>query len=110
VLVLAALLSMLSSCSLNTIVVNPNFDLKKIKRITVLDSETIPKSGFRDHCFGSFNGISLDSGYDIIERNALDAILREHNLAVSGMIDPSQLIEIGKLCGVDAVIVATYSF
>jgi len=42
--------------------------------------------------------------YSVIERQAIDKILKEQNFQNSGRVDPSNAAQIGKLLGVDAVI------
>ena len=42
--------------------------------------------------------------YRIVEREKLNRILDEHNLAMSGIVDESTAAEIGKLAGADALI------
>ena len=42
--------------------------------------------------------------FDVIERTQLDAILKEHNLAAQGMIDPTTAVQAGKILGVDYIL------
>jgi curli biogenesis system outer membrane secretion channel CsgG len=48
-----------------------------------------------------------DGKYSMIERNAIDKILNEQNFANSDRVDPSTAAKIGKILGVDAVIMGT---
>ena len=48
-----------------------------------------------------------DAKYSVIERNALDKILNEQNFANSDRADPATAAKIGKILGVDAVIMGT---
>lgn len=48
-----------------------------------------------------------DGTYSVVERQMLDAILKEQNLSVSDRADPSTACKIGKLLAVDAIIVGT---
>jgi curli biogenesis system outer membrane secretion channel CsgG len=48
-----------------------------------------------------------DAKYSVIERNALDKILNEQNFANSDRADPSTAAKIGKILGVDAVIMGS---
>ncbi|HZI66700.1 MAG TPA: CsgG/HfaB family protein [Thermoanaerobaculia bacterium] len=43
-------------------------------------------------------------GYRVIEREQLDAILREKNLSLSGDIDPKTAVKLGKMLGVEYLI------
>lgn len=47
----------------------------------------------------------VNSGqYTVIEREQIDKVFKEHNLSISGEVDPTQAIELGKLLGVDYLI------
>lgn len=46
-------------------------------------------------------------GYRVIDRTHLKAILQEHKLAASGVIDPATARQLGKLAGVDTLITGT---
>ena len=48
-----------------------------------------------------------DGGYSVIERKTLDKILAEQNFSNSDRADPSSAAKIGKLLGVDAIIVGS---
>src|SRR5215472_7424203 len=50
-------------------------------------------------------GLVKDGTYSIIERKALDKILAEQNFNNSNRADPSSAAKIGKLLGVDAIVV-----
>jgi len=42
--------------------------------------------------------------FEIIDRNHLKSIMKEHKFALSGLVDPKTIKEIGKIVGVDAII------
>jgi curli biogenesis system outer membrane secretion channel CsgG len=48
-----------------------------------------------------------DGKYSLIERNAIDKILKEQNFANSDRVDPSSAAKLGKILGVDAVIMGS---
>ena len=48
-----------------------------------------------------------DGSYSVIERKALDKILAEQNFSNSDRADPNSAAKIGKLLGVDAIIVGS---
>jgi len=55
-------------------------------------------------------GINISNtgkGFQVMERENLNAILKEHQLASTGLIDPETAKQLGKLKAVDAVIVGT---
>jgi tetratricopeptide (TPR) repeat protein len=48
--------------------------------------------------------------FSVIERDQIDIILKEQGLSVSGAIDDSKAVDIGKLLGVDAMILGALSY
>jgi curli biogenesis system outer membrane secretion channel CsgG len=107
-LLLTFLTIFISSCNMETIVMKPGYDFNKIKRIAVLqfrDSAYYPNSGAM--VSELFVKYMLKAGYNVVERDEIDAILREHNLAISGALNPEQVKEYGKICGVDAFVTGT---
>lgn len=47
--------------------------------------------------------------FTLFERRQLETLLREQNFSTSGLVDESQAVSIGKIAGVDAVVLATLS-
>lgn len=97
----AALL--LAACATPNVAVNPRADFSAIKRVAVLSFS------------GSQGGLAADimtqslmeRGADVIERQRLDAVMREQSLTASSAFDPATAKELGKLLGVDALFVGT---
>ncbi len=52
-------------------------------------------------------GLVKDGSYSVIERKALDKLLTEQNFSNSNRADPESAAKIGKLLGVDAIIVGS---
>lgn len=48
--------------------------------------------------------------YSIVERNEIERILEEQGRTVSGAFDESDAVEIGKLLGVDALIIGNFAY
>jgi curli biogenesis system outer membrane secretion channel CsgG len=100
----------LASCAVQTSVVKPNYDFKKIKRVAVIefrDAAYQPNSG--SLVSDLFVKYLLTTGYDVIERAELESILREHQLSVQGILNREQAKEFGKIAGVDAIITGSIS-
>lgn len=93
------------------------------KRVAVLDFD-FASTGFTGEQFrfdsefgggGPAKGVSdlitnklvQDGSYTVIERSKIDKILQEQNLGQSGRVDPSTAAQIGRLLGVDAVLIGT---
>lgn len=98
---LAALL--LAGCVGPQVAVNANADFTRIHRVAVAS-------------FGGPGGDVaadlltqdlLEHGADVVERQRLDAVLREHQLAAGNYLDPSTLKKMGRILGVDAIFVGT---
>ncbi|MBX9688951.1 MAG: hypothetical protein K2X27_19745 [Candidatus Obscuribacterales bacterium] len=53
------------------------------------------------------NKLVSDGTYRVIDRQQLDAILKEQNLSVSDRADPNTAIKIGKILACDAIVVGT---
>ena len=87
------------------------------KRIAVMDFEYQTVHQFVYEMFGSDvdigKGIATmlvtdlvkDGTYSLIERQQLDKILGEQNFQVSGRADVSTIVKLGKILGVDAVVI-----
>lgn len=43
-------------------------------------------------------------GFEVIERSSLDRVLGEQNLQMSGLTDPVTATKVGKILGVDAIV------
>lgn len=52
---------------------------------------------------------NFGDNFEIIDRNHLDVLLREHQLNSEGYIDEATAKELGKIVAVDAIITGTYS-
>lgn len=59
-------------------------------------------------CTEAFRGAILASGFKVVEREKLDKVLKEKELAQSGIVD-SKAIETGQLLGADAVMLGEIS-
>ena len=77
------------------------------KRVAVLSFDAPME--FRTAQLGNVIGDMLTTalvkmGLEIIERQQLEAVLREQQLARSGIIDPATAVEMGKILGVDYIL------
>lgn len=98
---LAALL--LAACATPRVAVNPRADFSAIKRVAVL-----PFSGPKGELAADVMTQSLlQSGADVVERQRLDAVLKEQSLTASSAFDPATARQLGRLLGVDALFVGT---
>jgi curli biogenesis system outer membrane secretion channel CsgG len=90
-------------------------DLKKIKRIGIVlgASQTQANSQATTIKWGDdltnvmADNIALELmklGFEVIERGSLDKVLSEQKLQMSGLTDPATAANVGKILGVDAVV------
>jgi curli biogenesis system outer membrane secretion channel CsgG len=89
------------------------------KRVAVLDFEYGTVKSASDAMFGQSVDVGKgmcdllvkhlvkDGTYSVIERRALDKILAEQNFSTSDRANPASAAKIGKILGVDAIIIGT---
>jgi curli biogenesis system outer membrane secretion channel CsgG len=106
---------MLVLCS----VVVPAASAQHKKRVAVLNFDYATVQSTVSSVFGTNvdvgKGISdllvqqlvTDAKYSLIERNAIEKIMNEQNFANSDRVDPTSAAKIGKILGVDAVIMGS---
>jgi curli biogenesis system outer membrane secretion channel CsgG len=92
---------------------------KRRPRIAVMDFDYAAVQSSTSAVFGTnvdvgkgivdllVTGLVKDGSYSIIERKALDKIMAEQNFSNSNRADPASAARIGKLLGVDAIIVGS---
>lgn len=97
---------LLQSCAtMDAGVVKPGYDFHQIKRVAVLDfNDTSYYKNAGPMVAQLFVKYLLKTGYNVVERTELDAILKEHNLYNTGALNREQMKEFGKISGVDAII------
>ena len=114
ILILSAcclLLTVFSGCGPRASI-RRGYDFNQIKRIGVLKFDS-SQSG----CFSSYdpgNAVAdefvlqlLDRDVMVIERSRLESVMKEQDLWKSGSMDSATIKKIGKLLGVDALIIGT---
>ncbi len=94
-------------------------DTGRKKRVAVLDFDYGTVRSSTDAMFGTSVDVGRgmtnllvkhlvkDGTYSVIERQALDKLLAEQNFSTSDRANPATAAKIGKLLGVDAIIVGT---
>lgn len=104
---LAAFLCLcLAGCTPKT-VLSQTYDFNQMKRIGVMSFSNERRSlkGV-ENLFAKY---LLDSGFKVVERAQLESILEEHNIAVSGYLSPQTTREIGRILGVDVLLIGEIS-
>ncbi len=94
------------------VAIRTDYDFNKINRVGVLSfnssqiqylSSYDPGSAIADEFVFQF----LRRGVRVIERSRIESVLKEHRLWKSGNIDPATIKEMGRLLGVDVLIMGT---
>ena len=93
---------LLGACATATVAIKTDFDFARVKRVAVVGfSDYARQPGSGEALSGAFEQGLLTAGYDLVERTQVDKILREKKLSAS---DPKAAKEIGRLLGVDALL------
>lgn len=97
------------------VILNKNAVQSKYKRIAVVPYDV---SGYdvmgRDKVSGTalsdrYTFELMRAGYDVIERQRLESILREQELGMTGLTDPKTSLKIGKILGVQGFVFGSVS-
>ncbi len=96
----------LGACAPNT-VLSPTYDFSQVNRIGIMAFS---------NSWADLNGVEnlfakylIRHGFKVVERAQLESILREHNISVSGYLDPATTREIGRILGVDVLLIGEVS-
>lgn len=100
------LLLLLMACTPKT-VLSPSYDFSQVNRIGIMAFS---------NAWTDLNGVEnlfakylIRSGFKVVERAQLESILREHNISVSGYLAPETTREIGRILGVDVLLIGEVS-
>lgn len=99
-------LTMLAGCTLKS-VISPSYDFDQINRIGIMSfSNSVSAVQGVENLFAKY---LIQAGYKVVERAQLESILREHNISVSGYLSPETTREIGRILGVDVLLIGEVS-
>ncbi|MDE2293810.1 MAG: hypothetical protein KGL53_17270 [Elusimicrobia bacterium] len=100
----------LAACSPPSIAIRHGYDFQTIRRVAVLafrPARGRPETGAL--VSDLFAQELLKAGYDVVEREDAGQVVREQAFQVTGAVDPRTAKKLGKLLGVDALVVGTVS-
>lgn len=99
-------ISFLVGCTPKT-VISPSYDFNQMNRIGIMAFET-PYSSVQgvENLFAKY---LIRAGFKVVERAQLESVLQEHGLSVSGYLSPETTREIGRILGVDTILVGEVS-
>lgn len=96
----------LTACTPKT-VLSPTYDFSQVNRIGIMAFS---------NAWADLNGVEnlfakylIRDGFKVVERARLESILQEHNISVSGYLNPATTREIGRILGVDVLLVGEVS-
>ncbi|MBI4346305.1 MAG: hypothetical protein HY553_05595 [Elusimicrobia bacterium] len=90
------------------VVLKPTADFSKIERVAVLGFDDFPRQRGSGALVSSiFEKRLLAAGYSVVERRRVDDLLSEQKLSVSGAVDPKLARKLGRVLGVDALILGS---
>lgn len=88
------------------VVVSPHYKTEEVRRVALISFADYPgMSGSGEAAAGIFEKYLLGSGYRIVERRAVNEILKEQAFQASGVPDPATLKKLGRLLGVQALVI-----
>ncbi len=109
---LLGLVALMQGCA-NTqafVVLSPAYIHAGVHRVAAIDFTDYPGvPGSGKVAAGIFQKYLLLAGYSLMERSQVDAILKEQSFEASGNVDPTTVRKIGKLLGVDALLLGDVS-
>ncbi|WP_424245496.1 hypothetical protein Dip510_000428 [Elusimicrobium posterum] len=99
--VLTAAVLLTAGCATNT-VISQKYDFSKVQRIGIMAFES-PYNSFQgtENIFAKY---LLQNGFVIVERAKIEQVLNEHNLSITGYLSPETTKMIGKILGVDLLL------
>ena len=112
-----AILAVLAAMAAGALAPSAGAQAKRRPRLAILDFDYATVQSYSQALFGTnvdigkgitnllVTDLVKDGTYSIIERAALDKVLAEQNFSNSNRADPSSAAKIGKLLGVDAIVV-----
>jgi TolB-like protein len=106
-ILLFSFLALLFGCAPLT-AIKKGYDFTKINRIGVLEFTSYREEIYAGNAVtDEFIRQLIFRDIDVIERERLESLLREQQLAGSKYLDPETVKQVGKLLGVDALITGT---
>lgn len=107
-----AIILLISGC-VPRVAVKRDYDFTKVRRIGVLKFDSSQVSYFNSSSDPG-NGVAdefvlelLIRDFSVIERSRLQSIIKEQDLSTSGRLDPATIKKLGRILGVDALILGT---
>lgn len=98
----------LMSCGSTNVFIKPGTNLNS--KIAIVSSNMMLKDKYDPTISGLFtDDITLQfmrAGFDVVERQEIDQIIKEHKFASSGLLDDDESVRLGKLLNIKYVVMA----
>jgi hypothetical protein len=106
--ILAAVVGLAGCATPARVFVSPDYHQHPVKRVAALNLQDFPQTlGSGAVVTDVFEKYLFLAGYVLVERRQADQLLREGALNLSGAIDPADLRKIGRVLGVDALVMGS---
>ena len=105
-LAVLAAAAFLAGCAPGAVViVSPRYNPQQVRRVALMSFPDYPQvAGSGEIVASIFDKYLLWANYGVVERGQVDQILKEQSFDLSGAVDQFTIHNIGKLLGVDALI------
>ena len=99
----------LAACAPNSVgILNDRYNFKRIKRVALVSFSDYPgAAGSGEITASAFEMHLLKAGYSVVERRQISKLFNEQALDLTGSIDPATLRKLGKLLGVQAIVLGS---
>ncbi|MBN1383709.1 MAG: hypothetical protein JW983_02345 [Elusimicrobia bacterium] len=92
---------MINGCGPSRVTLNPESDINLIRKVAVATVEKTPEF---EVAAGQWEGDLISLGFIVVDRGNIDSIIKEQGLSLSGATRSDDVMKIGKLLGVDAIL------
>lgn len=93
-------------CSSAESVLKPGYDFGQVKRVAVTTvSGQLRSDAARDQVATYFSMELMGHGYEVVERNRVNALLEEQDFQASDVTSPENVASAGRVLNVDAIVV-----
>ncbi|OGF48742.1 MAG: hypothetical protein A2231_13220 [Candidatus Firestonebacteria bacterium RIFOXYA2_FULL_40_8] len=84
-----------------------DFNMDKYKKIAVMDFEGNNEAAGKALAESMVPAL-MEAGFEVMERSALEKLMKEQKLGLTGIVDSSQISRIGSLAGVKALVLGNF--
>lgn len=98
-------LFMVAGCTPKTFL-SPTYDFNQMNRIGILSFANTSELSGVENLFAKY---LIAAGFKVVERSHLESVLHEQNISVTGYLSPETTRAIGKILGVDVLLIGEVS-